>query len=466
MSAGSEPPPLRLQVLGGFGAQRGEEQIADTAWRRPPARTLIKLLAVQRGHRLHQDQVLDLLWPDLSPESAATALRKALTYARRALEPGLPPRAPSAYLQVNHGVMLLDQRVVQVNADLFEEAATTALRSGAERRSLEAAVALYTDEVLPEDRYEEWAIERREQLAELHLQLLHRLAEVLEREGAYREAITRLHGVLAHDPAREEAHRAVMRLHALSGSRHQALRQYQVCRRVLLEELGVEPEAESEQLYQSLLAGESPSVQPPKHSGAQRPPAALPATIVRRLATGSLMGREHPLELAMGELSGFGEARNTAGSRRSALMISGEPGVGKSRLAAEVARMAHQQGALILWGGSYEQEGAPPYGPFVGMLDEHLTRQSEADRQRLAQAYPELSSLVPALSGFFPQPDRRAPVLASDMARGRLFAAVAGLLTDIASGQPVVLVLDDLHTADAASLQLLHYLGRHTHEQP
>jgi len=460
MSAGSEPPPLRLQVLGGFGAQRREEQIADTAWRRPPARTLIKLLAVQRGHRLHQDQVLDLLWPDLSPESAATALRKALTYARRALEPGLPPRAPSAYLQVNHGVMLLDQRVVQVNADLFEEAATTALRSGAERRSLEAAVALYTDEVLPEDRYEEWAIERREQLAELHLQLLHRLAEVLEREGAYGEAITRLHGVLAHDPAREEAHRAVMRLHALSGSRHQALRQYQVCRRVLLEELGVEPEADSEQLYQSLLAGDSPSVHAPKHPGAQRPAAALPATIVRRLATGSLMGRERPLELAMGELSGAGEERNTAGSRRSTLMISGEPGVGKSRLAAEVARIAHQQGALILWGGSYEQEGALPYGPFVGMLDEHLTRQSAADRRRLAQAYPELSSLVPAFSGVFPQQDQVSPVLASDMARVRLFAA------DIASGQPVVLVLDDLHTADAASLQLLHYVARQTHEQP
>jgi len=466
LSAGSEPPPLRLQVLGRFRAQRGEEQIADTAWQRPPARTLIKLLAVQRGHRLHQDQVLDLLWPDLSPESAATALRKALTYARRALEPGLPPRAPCAYLQVSHGVVLLDQRMVQVDADLFEEAAATALRAGANRRSLEVAVALYTDEVLPEDRYEEWAIERREQLAELHLHLLHRLAEVLEREGAYGEAITQLHEMLVHDPAREEAHRAVMRLHALSGSRHQALRQYQACRRVLLEELGVEPEAESEQLYQSLLAGEGPSVQAPRHPGVQHPPAALPAAIVRRLAPGSFMGRERPLELAMGELSGSVAERHTAGSRRSALMISGEAGVGKSRLAAEVARMAHQQGALILWGGSYEQEGALPYGPFVGMLDEHLTRQSEADRQRLAQAYPELSSLVPALSGIFPQPDQRSPMLASDMARLRLFAAVAGLLADIASGQPVVLVLDDLHTADAASLQLLHYVARHSHQQP
>lgn len=466
MSAGPEPPPLRLQVLGGFGAQRGEEQIADSAWQRPPARTLIKLLAVQRGHRLHQDQILDLLWPDLSPESSTTALRKALTYARRALEPGLPPRAPCAYLQVSHGVVLLDQRMVQVDADLFEEAATTALRAGAERRSLEAAVALYTDEVLPEDRYEEWAIERREQLAELHLQVLHRLAEVFEREGAYGEAITRLHEVLVHDPAREEAHRAVMRLHAFSGSRHQALRQYQVCRRVLLEELGVEPEAESEQLYQSLLARDSPSVRAPDRPGVQHPPAALPAAIVRRLATGSLMGRERPLELAVGELSAAVEEESTAGSRRSALMISGEAGVGKTRLAAEVARIAHRQGALILWGGSYGQEGSLPYGPFVEMLDEHLMRQSEANRQCLAQAYPELSSLVPALSGVFPQPDPVPPPLASDMARVRLFAAVAGLLTDIASGQPVVLVLDDLHTADAASLQLLHYLGRHTHEQP
>lgn len=340
-------PCLRLSVLGPFKAERDGMAITDTAWQRPKARALVKLLAVQPGHRLHGEEILDLLWPDLSPQSALGSLRKATTLARQALEPDLPPRAPSSFLHMTDGVLSLDPATVRVDADRFEAQAEAALASTDEALYW-AAMALYTDDVLPEDRYEDWTGNRRDALVNLYLQLLLALADLLEGRGAHSKAIETLQQVLRREPAQEDVHRRLMRLYVANGNRQGALRQFQTCRETLKSELGVEPERETVALHEQISTGRlSPTPTAPR-GRAPVMPAPLPAAI-RRLPPTPLMGRQRPLDLVATELARLTDsAQDGPHARRGIVLFGGEAGVGKTRLVAEAARSAHEAGTLVL----------------------------------------------------------------------------------------------------------------------
>jgi DNA-binding SARP family transcriptional activator len=186
------------------------------------ARTITKILAVAPGHSLHREQVADLLWPDLPPDVTRARLSKMVHLARHALEPGLDAGAHSSYLRSTRELLFLDSRHVWVDADHFEQAANTALAGDATR--LEAVLTLYKGELLPEDRYADWAAGRREALAELYRRLLLALASALETAGEHSCAAERLEQLLGLDPAAEEVHRRLMRLYLLEGHRHLAIR--------------------------------------------------------------------------------------------------------------------------------------------------------------------------------------------------------------------------------------------------
>ena len=109
----SEPngiAPLHVRLLGGFCIERSDVGQTVSDWPRRSAKTLIKLLAVQPGHALHREQVIDVLWPKVNAESALNSLGKALHVARRALQPGLPRRQDSAYLRLADGMLVLGHR--------------------------------------------------------------------------------------------------------------------------------------------------------------------------------------------------------------------------------------------------------------------------------------------------------------------------------------------------------------------
>ena len=205
--------PLQVRLLGGFSIERSDVGQPVSDWPRRSAKTLIKLLAIQPGHALHRERVIDVLWPKVSAESALNSLGKALHAARRALQPGLPRRQDSAYLRLADGMLVLDTERVVVDADEFEQLAEDALRRK-EIAAYDAAIAAYAGELLPEDRYESWCSERRTALAELHIRLLLGMAEALEQRGSSSEAAKRLRNVLQQDPTRESAHRQLMRLYA------------------------------------------------------------------------------------------------------------------------------------------------------------------------------------------------------------------------------------------------------------
>jgi DNA-binding CsgD family transcriptional regulator len=147
-------------------------------------------------------------------------------------------------------------------------------------------------------------------------------------------------------------------------------------------------------------------------------------------------------------------------------LLAGEPGIGKTRLAEELATEARSRGARVLWGRCYEGEGAPAFWPWVQILRAHLRgREPDALAAELGRGTTEITQLLPELPR--PDPERASPpALDPAQARFRLFDAVVTLLAAAARSQPLVLVLDDLHWADMPSLLLLQFLTREIRSLP
>src|SRR5215218_5044310 len=150
----------------------------------------------------------------------------------------------------------------------------------------------------------------------------------------------------------------------------------------------------------------------------------------------------------------------TTAGRGRLVLVSGEPGIGKTRLAQELSTEAQGRGCLVLWGRCWEGEGAPAFWPWVELLGAYArSLDPQTLRSRLGDAAPDLAHLVPHIKSALP--DLPAPPPAEpEQARFRLFSGVTDFLTTVASVRPLVLVLDDLHWADKSSLLLLQFLVR------
>src|ERR687885_602473 len=243
---------LSIQLLGDFCVSVGSRTIDEREWTSRRARSLVKLLALAPRHRLHREHIIDRLWPDMGPEDGANNLHKALYMARRILEPDLPPRRASTYMQLRHDLLLLEAPGgLWIDVEAFLAAARTAH----EERTLQAyreALRLYTGDLVPEDQYEDWAIASREWLSGLRVTLLVELAGVQEQAGELGAAIETLQQGVASDPMHEEAQGLLMRLLVQAGRRHLALRQYQALRAAVQREFEVEPDASLQALYQDI----------------------------------------------------------------------------------------------------------------------------------------------------------------------------------------------------------------------
>ena len=290
-------PEIHVTLLGRFAVTVGGVPVAEASWKRRHAAAVVKVLALAPGRRLHREQVIDLVWPQDTIAEAVPKLHKAAHFARRAIG------VPDAVVLRGDQVVLCPGGSVTVDAVRFEELARRALAAG-DAAAAREALALYGGELLPADRYEEWAETRREQLSQRHLDLL-RL------DGRW-EAVAEL------DPGDERAHLALMRRHAANGDRHAALRQFERLDRALRQELGLAPGPEASALRDRLLAAHD----------------------VFPHLDGPLIGRD--LEISIAERALLDAA---AGGNRT-LIISGEAGAGKSSLLAAIAARATERGFL------------------------------------------------------------------------------------------------------------------------
>jgi predicted ATPase/DNA-binding SARP family transcriptional activator/DNA-binding CsgD family transcriptional regulator len=313
---------VRIWLLGGLRASVGPRTIEGDTWRLKKAASLVKLLALSPGHRLHREQVMDLLWPDSGRRAASNSLRQTLHAVRRTL--ASDPSAGSRYLaSQDESLVLCPGGSLWVDVEAFEEAAVMARRSR-DPAAYGAAIELYAGDLLPEDRYEEWTEARREELRQLDLMLLMELAGLYEARDEYGLAIDALRNATANEPALEEAHVALMRLHALSGRPERALAQYERLRDVLLKGLGTQPAATTRHLRDDIATGRLLAASPtaPPQEGTPGPGKHnLPAPRT------SFVGREREMV----------QVKRTLSMTRL-LTLTGAGGTGKTRLALEVAR--------------------------------------------------------------------------------------------------------------------------------
>jgi DNA-binding SARP family transcriptional activator/TolB-like protein len=249
---------MKIYLLGPFKVSIDDLPIQESLWQRRKAKTLVKLLSLQPRHRLHREQLMEYLFPELDPESAAKNLNKIIHAARRALEPGLRSGADSRFIVTqDQQVILRAPGELWIDVEVFEQQAVGAIQSEDPAR-YGAALALYQGDLLSEgeDLYEEWASAKRARLQTLHQELLARLARLYEARGQYQLSIECLKDLVACDEANEEAHRQLMRLYTLTGSRHQALRQYRLCSEALSRAVDAGPEPATVALYEEIVSGQ------------------------------------------------------------------------------------------------------------------------------------------------------------------------------------------------------------------
>ena len=260
--------------------------------------------------------------------------------------------------------------------------------------------------------------------------------------GRYTQLIGELDRLVREYPSRERLREQLMLALYRGGRQADALEVYQQGRRLLSDELGLEPGEALKDLQRAILAHD-PSLD-----------ASVSVDVPVDPDRSVFVGREAELDQLLSLLD---EAQ--AGRGRIVLLV-GEPGIGKSRLADEVMNTARARGAVVLIGRCWEAGGAPAYWPWVQSL-RALVRETRVDllREQTGPGAADLAQLVPEIGELVPV-ERDQPPLDAGSARFRLFEAVSSFLSAAARSSSLVLVLDDLHAADEPSLLMLQFVAR------
>ena len=446
---------LQIRLLGPFEVWRDGQLLPPDAWPSRKACQLLKILVTCRQRAVASEELIEWLWPDLNPGSARNSLWVAVSHLRRVLEPEAAGRGASSFVLTGPpGYRFSAGACCEIDVDTFLDY----VRAGQVHQqrsqwteainSYLAAEALYRGEYLAQDPYEDWALPTRGRLRETFLNMKAGLSACHIALGRYREALEHTRQVLDHDPCRESAWRLAMEAHYRQGELDQALRDFERCRAILREELGVDPLPETTALHERFLQT-PPTV-------LRLPPAALPPTLSLRLP---FVGREREWALLSGALQGL-----LAGQGQFVL-VAGEPGIGKSRLLEELAGLATARGARVVMGCCYEMEQNMAYGPVVEALRPLLAAAPAApppcppaQLAAVAELLPELRLLWPDLPPYRPLPP--------EAEHTRLLTALAQVIQLCHQGEPLVLMLDDLQWADPSSLRLVHYLARQITQRP
>lgn len=436
---------IEVRLLGRFAVLRDGEEIPPAAFRQRLVRTLVRILVVRRGEFVSRDVISEALWPGEAPADPAANLRVLVTLARKALGDASLIRGGAGGYALSAGDWCV------VDAELFEEEfrrAEQALASGDHRQALEgfrSALQLWHGEPLPEDAFDDWAAGYRSRLLRTRLHALEGAASASLSLGEPVPAVGWAEQAASAEPLRERAHALLVESLAVSGDTARALAEYEEFRRRLAGELGLDPSPEIQQLQARALRGEIAA-----HAGSD--PLPLPAELSGG-SPGPFVGRSAELDRA----TGFVTSR--AGARLGVVWITGEPGIGKTRLAAEVARAVHRAGGLVLFGRCTEELDIP-YQPFMEALNWYVARFPDPQLGRRLGSTPwELARLVPAIGTRIAEAPAGGTA-GPQIEQHRLFEAVRSWLASAGGEAPAVLVIDDIQWAAHPTLALLSHIAR------
>lgn len=473
---------LTLAFLGPPQVQHGERPLSFSTRK---ALALLIYLAVEGG--MHpREKLAPLLWPESSHKAGRASLRTTLALLRKALaHPDDDQRPPHLHVTRNaigfnpDADYKLDLTVV---ADVVD---TRPHNSDTPLSNLQSAAALIRGEFLagfslPDaPQFDDWVTFQQEQWHLRCRRLFDRLTQQQMARGETAAAIATLNRWLAHNPLTEQATRRLMRAHVMLGDRPGALQVYEKCREVLAAEVGVEPAPETAALAEQIREGDQTTRwqsnkvtrSAPEHPVTPSSPHLVIPLTGRAEEHGQLVAAYH-------------HARR---GRFRTVIIQGEAGIGKTRLAHHFLNWATAQGATVLRGRAFESGGRLPYQPLVDALrplwqqpgesTQNKTEQKTTTDHRQSSPFTpspghlvtlsptwlaELSRLLPQLRDRYP--DLPPPTADEAAARTRLFAAAAHLGQTLGTKAPLVLFVDDIQWTDAATRDLLQYVAHQWQE--
>jgi len=416
-----ERPLIRL--FGALEIADGDRRLgpADLGGARP--RQVLEILLAARGHRVSTDRIAELLWGEQRPSDIAGSIQTFVSVLRRHL---VPDRARSRQLVVTEQeTYRFATDLVALDLDLFDQLLERSAREPTRqaRRSLEQALALVRGEVLEDEPYALWAEDLRGSYQGRVLGAHLEAADAALAELDFVVALAHSDSAAALDRFSERAHRTAMLALYACGRQHDALARYRTLRSLLADELGLEPTAETRELEAAILRQED------VHSLLPRPITSAGERVSERSVR--LLGRRHELEQL-----GLAADRALDGSF-GLVQIEGDAGLGKTRMLDEIAGLFAQSRVGRAQCSSLEQH--LPYVPLAAALRDAGIEPDGARLPALGRILPELALAQPA----------------GDYTEVETLEALVQVLSEHG---PVFLLLDDLHSADQATIAALDYL--------
>jgi DNA-binding SARP family transcriptional activator/predicted ATPase len=454
---------LTIRLLGPLQIWRHGEPLPPDAWPTQKTRLLLLMLLTERGHSVPKERLMERLWPELTPASAANSLRVNISHLRRLLDSTRDRSAESSLIHTHaEGYRFQSTPDCWIDVDAFWDAVARG-QHWARRQMWGLAIAawqmatdLYHGDYLEDEPYAEWAFATRDHLRDTLLDTLGRLAECHARLGQHHQAIALGEQVLARDPLREDAYRQVMVYHERLGQRAQALRAYERCQRAMHTTLGVDP-APSTQALSSQMLRDEPLDEPILFHDLPGPAAHDAPQQTQHVC----VGRQDEIAQLLTHLEHVqhGQGRFVA--------ITGEAGVGKTCLVDALLDQTRDRSVQVLRGTSHEIERDLPFQPIREALRPYLLRHLSPDQARwiLGPWAADVALLLPEVRNLMPDLPPAEPV-SSEGERQRLLTGLVECCRAIAARYPLVFVLDNLQWSDPSTLQCLHLLVQQISQEP
>jgi DNA-binding SARP family transcriptional activator len=431
---------VQFGILGPFEVTDGDRVLDLGALRQ---RAVLAILAINANTTVSLDRVIDELWGDEAPAAATASIQAYISNLRRVLEPvrvkGTPPqvlvtKAPGYLVRADADD--LDhrrfERLVSLGRNLLgggdPEGALAAIGQG---------LGLWRGDALADFTFQPFAAVEIVRLNELRAIAVETRFEAMLATGRHAAAVGDIERAIAEFPLREGLRVLLMTALYRSGRQAEALRAYEEARSMLADELGLEPGPELAKVHRAVLEHDPQLL-------TVTPLSSTPAAIETvPIEVSEFVGRSQTFADLRAQLD-----RVQKGSTRFSLIV-GEPGVGKTRLAEELAHDAAVRGFTVTWGWSHDEAGSPPLWPWVQVLRGldpcHLTIPPDVRST--------LTAIVPELGG------SREAVPDGEAARFRLYGAVCSALRAATTDGPLLIVLDDLQWTDVSTLRLLRYVA-------